>query len=326
MRELGIIEDGAMLVAGGLIREVGPARRVENLAEARSAEVLDASGCIVLPGFVDSETNLLDAARNDSRSFSNSRLELEARRHLAWFVRHGTTTLAAQASDPASLRVLAALESAIDITSIITGADANSLPIAKGVTFAYPSEECESPAFFATARARGFSVRARAANSVGVAVRAGCMAIVQPDRLSDEDLSLLASSSTLAIFLPCAAIEQRWSYGPARQLIDQGGAAALGTGFGPRSSSSVSMPMALALARLRMGLTPAEALVAATINAAHAVGRARQVGSLEPGKQADFLIADVPSFRDLAHHLGVNLVSVTVKRGKVLAKAPEVAW
>jgi imidazolonepropionase len=222
--------------------------------------------------------------------------------------------------------VLAALDSLVDITSVVSGGDANGLPPAKGVGFAYPSEDCDSPAFFSTARARGFSVRARGANPVGAAVRAGCVAIVQPEKLTDEDLILLASSATLAIFLPCAAIEQRWPYGPARQLIDQGGAVALGTGFGPRSSSSVSMPMALALAKLRMGLTPAEALVAGTINAAHAVGRARQTGSLEPGKQADFLIADVPTFRDLAHHLGVNLINVTVKRGKVMAKADGMTW
>jgi imidazolonepropionase len=115
-------------------------------------------------------------------------------------------------------------------------------------------------------------------------------------------------------------------YAPARALLDHGAAVALATGFNPGTSPTVSMPMVLALACAHMRMTPAEALTAATINAAHAVGMADKVGSREPGKQADLVICDMPDYRELSYHFGVNLVKTVMKRGEVVYQQAEVKW
>ena len=88
------------------------------------------------------------------------------------------------------------------------------------------------------------------------------------------------------------------------------------------------MLIILSLACSQMGMTPAEAISAATINGAHALGRADRVGSIEAGKQADLVICNVPDYREIPYHFGVNLVEMTIKRGRVLyqqaeAKCPE---
>jgi imidazolonepropionase len=75
-----------------------------------------------------------------------------------------------------------------------------------------------------------------------------------------------------------------------------------------------------------MGLTVAEAVSAATINGAHAVLLARRIGSLEAGKQADIIVLDVPDYRELGCHFGVNLVSMTIKRGEIVYRSAEAAW
>jgi imidazolonepropionase len=113
-------------------------------------------------------------------------------------------------------------------------------------------------------------------------------------------------------------------YAPARRMIDEHGlAVALGSDLNPGTCWCVAMPFAIALACRGMRLTPAEALVAATINAAHAVGRGAQVGSLEPGKQADILILETHDYRQLAYRVGENLVETVVKRGRVVVDAAQ---
>jgi imidazolonepropionase len=86
-------------------------------------------------------------------------------------------------------------------------------------------------------------------------------------------------------------------------MIEAGLAIVLATDFNPGSSPIASMPFIQSLACLQMGFSPAEALTASTINAAWSVGLGRQIGSLEPGKQADFLIHEFDDFRDLAYFI-----------------------
>lgn len=108
-------------------------------------------------------------------------------------------------------------------------------------------------------------------------------------------------------------------YAPARRMIDGYRlAVALGTDLNPGTCWCPSMPFAMALACRGMGLTPAEALAAATINAAHAVGRGAHVGSLEVGKQADLVILTVPDYRHIAYRIADNLVETVIKRGDVV--------
>jgi imidazolonepropionase len=103
-----------------------------------------------------------------------------------------------------------------------------------------------------------------------------------------------------------------------RQFIDHGGAAALGSNFHPGASSTCSMPAIIALACAHLGMTPAEAICAATFNAACAIGSERVAGSLEVGKPADLIVLNASDYREIPFCFGVNLVNRTVKRGVVI--------
>lgn len=108
-------------------------------------------------------------------------------------------------------------------------------------------------------------------------------------------------------------------YAPARRMIDDYGlAVALGTDLNPGTCWCVSMQFAIALACRGMQLAPAEALVAATLNAAYAIGQGARIGSLEVGKQADVLILSVPDYRHLAYRVGENLAETVIKRGTIV--------
>ena len=93
---------------------------------------------------------------------------------------------------------------------------------------------------------------------------------------------------------------------------------ALATDFNPGTSPTLSMPMILSLACSRLRMTPAEAIAAATINAAYSLGRAAKIGSIESGKQADFGVFEVADYREIPYYFGVNTCSMTMKRGEIV--------
>jgi len=134
-----------------------------------------------------------------------------------------------------------------------------------------------------------------------------------------EEIELLAKSDTIAVALPGTpfGLGHR-DYTPARALIDAGGALALATDCNPGTCWCENMQFMLALACRYMGMTPAEAVAAATINAAHAVGLGHEVGSLEPGKRADLLLFNVPSYQHLAYRFGTNLVQAVFAGGQMI--------
>ena len=101
-------------------------------------------------------------------------------------------------------------------------------------------------------------------------------------------------------------------------MIDAGVPVALATDFNPGSCFTESIPLVIALAALYMQMTPAEIVTALTINAAAAVGRADRIGSLEVGKQADFIVLKHPSHLYLPYHAAVNCVETVVKKGKIV--------
>jgi imidazolonepropionase len=157
------------------------------------------------------------------------------------------------------------------------------------------------------------------------AVENGALSIDHLDRADAAELSLLARGSTVATLLPCASFCGGTRLGPGRALVDGGAAVALATSFNPRHTPMLSMQTVVSLACLQMGLTAGEAISAATINGAHALGRADRVGSLERGKSADLLLLNIGDYRDLAHHLGMNLVHLTMKRGEFIYQEGKVA-
>jgi imidazolonepropionase len=101
-------------------------------------------------------------------------------------------------------------------------------------------------------------------------------------------------------------------------MIDQGLPVALATDFNPGSSFTESMPMILSMACLMMKMSPAEAVVASTINSAYAVDQSAELGSIEEGKRADLVIWNMRDYREIPYHYGVNLVAHVIKDGKVV--------
>lgn len=138
--------------------------------------------------------------------------------------------------------------------------------------------------------------------------------------ITDHGIEAMARAGVVAVLLPGTAyFLSMGRYAPARKLIERGVPVALATDCNPGSCMTESLPLILNLACTQMRLTPAEAITAATINAAWAVGEAARVGSLEPGKQADLLILDAPNHIHLCYHFGVNLVQAVFKRGRLVA-------
>jgi len=395
LNELGLIEDGAVLIRDGTIVSVGPSRRVENLSEARQAEEIDATGRVVMPGFVDSHTHLvcgpsrlteyemrLAGADEEEisragggplatiraiRGTSTRRLELEARRKIRSLVRHGTTTVEVKSGygldETGELRILRAAGALdgdpLDVISTYLGLHllppefagrsqdyvewvcSQMLPtIRKRGLARFADVACDPQAFsleqvrryLSRAAELGFALKLHAAEGpqddlIRLAIELGAISADHLAGMTEQQVGMLAASGTIATLLPGAVFHQgSRRYPPARALIEAGAAVALATGFNPGVCPTYSMPMILALACARMRMTPAEAIAAATINGAHALGLAGMVGSIEPGKQADLIILEVGDYREITYHFGVNLVWMVLKRGLVLYRQGELEW
>jgi imidazolonepropionase len=135
---------------------------------------------------------------------------------------------------------------------------------------------------------------------------------------SDADIQALGKSDTVAVALPCTPFGLAQSqYTPAKKLLEADAMLAIATDCNPGTSWNESMQFAIALACRYMKLTPAQAIAAATINSAQAIGQADVVGSLEVGKQADMLILSVNDYRQVGYRYGTNLVKQIIKRGQV---------
>lgn len=138
--------------------------------------------------------------------------------------------------------------------------------------------------------------------------------------VSDEGIRALAAAGVVGVVLPGVSFFLRDRYAPVRRLIDAGVPVALATDCNPGSSHTESMPMIMALACLGAGLSTEEALVAGTLNAAAALGRADRLGSIEVGKAADLVVLEAPSAQHLVYHFGVNPVRHVVKNGTVVVR------
>jgi len=135
---------------------------------------------------------------------------------------------------------------------------------------------------------------------------------------SDAGLRAMAEKGVIAVLLPAAAFSlMSGRYADARKMIDYGLPVALGTDFNPICWVE-SQQLVISFACHFMKMTPAEAITAATINAAHAIGRAKEVGSIEVGKKADIIVLNVPNHRFLGYRFGVNLVDKVIKNGRLM--------
>jgi len=165
------------------------------------------------------------------------------------------------------------------------------------------------------------------AGAAGIGVRIGAASVQHMNSIGSVEADLLASSNTVAVLMPAAVfLGAAGPYPPARTLIDMGAAVALASGYHPPHNLSHSMKTAIALACRAMGMTVAEAISAATINAAHALRIADRTGSLEYGKQADIVILGISDYRDLGQQLGDAPVDLAMKMGRVVYRRSVAQW
>jgi len=175
----------------------------------------------------------------------------------------------------------------------------------------------------------GAELAAELAATPGVGPAAGpaksyCISADHLAAPSDEGVAALARAAedghpVVATLLPATSwFLGRHHFAPARRFIEAGIPVALATDLNPGTSPTLSLPLVMSIACVEMGLTPAEALVAVTINAAHSLGLSAEIGSIEPGKQADLVIWDVPSVEQLPYWLGARLARTVIKRGQVV--------
>jgi imidazolonepropionase len=379
LRELGIIERGEVLVDTDKISAVGP--KVEAPAEA---EVIDAGGRVLMPGFVDCHTHACWAGQRVDeweqrlsgvpqkeilqagggimatvravREATPKQLAANLKPRLDAMLRGGTTTVEIKSgyglTTEAELKMLRAIQRAahewpgtIVPTALLGHAFEGTLEdyakmvvkdmlpeIAREFPGITVDANCDRDAWSVEACVRLFEkarkhhplrVHADQFQSLGMvpeAIRLGARSVDHLEASTKEDLLLLAASRTFGVILPCTGLHlnQRWAR--AGFFAEAGGAVALATDCNPGTSPTHSMPLAIALAVRFGGLTPAEAIVAATVNAAAVLGLADR-GMIEPGQRADLILLHHKDERQLAYELGGNPVDLVIGGGKRLASA-----
>jgi imidazolonepropionase len=155
--------------------------------------------------------------------------------------------------------------------------------------------------------------------AIPLAVELGARSVDHLEATGDRGIAALAESNVIGVLLPASALFLSRPMPPARALVDAGAVVALATDFNPGSSYCESLPLICSIACTQLGLSPAEALAACTVNAAFVLGQADRIGRLAEGYQADAVLLGAPDWRHLAYHLGGEIVSCVVRGG-------EVAW
>jgi len=184
----------------------------------------------------------------------------------------------------------------------------------------------DSRRYLEAARSFGFGLKVHAdeierIGGAGLAAELGAVSADHLLKASREDLAAMAAAGTVATCLPLTAFSLREPYADARFMIDSGCALSLASDLNPGSCYSQSLPLLFAIAVLYLGLSIEETLTAATLGGAAALGISDRTGSLEPGKEADLLVLDAPSYRHLAYNVGMNQVAAVVKGGRPVLQA-----
>jgi imidazolonepropionase len=286
-----------------------------------------------------------------TRAAGEEGLRQAVERHRAWMLRAGTTTFEAKSGygldRDTELALLRAIASAGGIPTWLGAhavppefddADAyldlalrEVLPDAAGIAEA--ADVFVERGAFDVEQARRYLVACREVGlvsrlhgdqfteigAVELAVELGARSIDHLEATGDAGVRTLAASDVVGVLLPASALFLARPMPPARALVDAGAAIALATDFNPGSAFCESLPLVCSLACTQLQLSPAEALAACTVNAAHVLGRAQSLGRLAPGYRADVVLLDAPDWRYLAYHLGGEVVASVVQGG-------EIAW
>lgn len=387
--DLIVIENGAVAIGEGRILKVGNTQEILKETEiGPETRVIDASGKVVSPGFVDPHTHPvfystreeefqlrlmgksyqqiaqagggIRASVRSLRKASKEELIEAVLPRLDRFMEHGTTTIEAKSGyglsvedEIKSLEVIRELNKLHPIDLVPTFLGAHEVPdeyrdrkeyyidlvikemlprVAEGKLAEFCDVFCQEGVFdidesrriLMTARELGLKLKIHADQlaPLGGGELAAELRAVSADHLdyiSEKAMEMMVQEGVVAVLLPGSVfflgLER---YAPAREMIRRGLSVALATDFNPGTSMTESMPIILTLACIKMKLTPAEVVVASTLNAASAVAREDSLGSIEPGKQADLVIWEVPSYKHLPYHFGVNLAKTVIKKGKVI--------
>jgi imidazolonepropionase len=286
-----------------------------------------------------------------TRASTEEELRTAVMRHRGWMLRQGTTTFEAKSgygldrdTELASLRAIRASggiptwlgahavppEFEGDSTSYIDWAISEVLPEAAGLAEAADVfletgafDAAEARRYLEACRSAGLALRLHGdqfseQGAIPLAIELGATSVDHLESTGPAGIEMLAASSVVGVCLPASALFLGRPMPPARALIDAGAAIALATDFNPGSAFCESLPLCCSLAATQLHLAPAEALAAATVNAAHVLGRADYLGRLAPGFAADIVLLDVPDWRYLAYHLGGDVVATVISRGKVV--------
>lgn len=151
-----------------------------------------------------------------------------------------------------------------------------------------------------------------------LAARVGAISADHLEKIDDAGIAALRDANVVGTLLPGVSFFLNHGYAPARKLIDSGVAVAIASDFNPGSCMSFSMPMMMTIACTQMRMSPEEAIVAATLNGAAALNMSSTIGSIEVGKNADLIVADIPDYKFLAYHFGTNHIVTTIKNGTIL--------
>ncbi len=358
MADLSIIPNGAVLIRNGIVDEIGPARRVENLAGARDAREIDAAGRVVMPAFVDADMALVRPASTDNspmdecralRLMSRRKAEARAAALAAEWARYGCATVGAYtpcATDMKNIGKVLGVYRALKFRPLrirpifSPGAEdpdaltSRWLPSVlrnkQAAILELRVEEFPEPVLrhvANTAAELGYAIRLRSAASpdpaaLQFALSAGAIAIVGPNDRQRAFISPLADAGCVRV-IPAAEAFDNSANAAAdmRKAIGEGAAIAIASSHRAREASSFNMQFLLHLAVDRLGLTPEEAIVATTWNAACALRLSHVTGSIEPGRSADLLLMEVPDYRDLAQRAGHHDASLVMLAGNAIFEA-----
>lgn len=375
--ELSIIKNGSIAVRDSKIIDVG-----KNL-EYRANKIIDASGKVVMPGFVDPHTHVVFAGSrefeldmklkglsymdilkkgggifytvSETRKATEENLYSQSKKRLDSMLLHGTTTCEAKSgygldtkTEIKILKIQKRLNDVhnIDITSTFLGAHVvpkehntdeyvdiiinDMFPKLNGLA-RFCDVFCEKNVFTVEHSRRILNsgkeydlipkIHADEIVDTGGASLAAEVDAISADHLlmsSDEGFKEMAKKGVIGVLLPGTPFSlMQQTYAPVRKIIELGVPVALATDLNPNCWTE-NMQFVIQLACLNMRMTPAEAITAATFNAACAIGQNSNIGSLEKGKQADIIILNCQNHKFIPYHFGVNLVKTVIKNGRIV--------
>ena len=390
--KLGVIPDGTLAAREGRIVWVGPSGETsKQVSLLPGGKELDATGKVVMPGFIDSHTHLIFAGTREkefelrlqgasyqeiaakgggikstvgkTRRASKEELVQIGRKNLDSMLSLGTTTVEAKTgyglSTKDEIKMLEALrdlarEHPVEVVPTFLGA--HEIPpeyagktedyvrlvieemipaVAEKKLALFCDVFCEKGVFSPDQSRRILEagkrfglipkLHADELTPLGGAELAAEVGAVSADHLlfiSEKGMEAMAGKGVVATLLPGTAFFLFLGrYAPARRMISQGVTVALASDFNPGSCMTESLPLITTIACTQMRMTPAEAILGITLHAAKALGKEKEIGSLGIGKQADLVLLDIPDYRHLSYHFGVNHAWKVVKKGRVVWEA-----